>query len=626
MRSLIVLSLAAAHLFPSVLALTRYFGPALWVLASLVATLALYAAYRCVRPSRVGRMGVGLLSGLIFFLNLQLAVSYFTQGTGFNDAFLVHATLDSVHLAWKDHPGLVLLCLAAQLLTILAPLRRWGPPAAQEPHWSLAFGFCVLSLVASYPLWSMTRYLMSEETVRGYGAAPLVSPAAAVGSAAGTPKNIILIYAEQVEQLYLNEQLFPEQPLEALGAIYADSLRFTNVRQERGAGWTTAGLIASQCGFAVEIGHHAGNNSRLAAVERPYPDAQCLGDFLLEQGYETRYLGGAPNGFGGKGNFLKTHGFQSVYGFDELEPRLAGAEVFSTWGVFDDDLLRLAREEVSALESGSSPYLLTLLTLGTHHPEGILSPSCARYRDADNPMLGALQCTDDLLSAFIGELQKMTDPERTVIAVVADHLALRNTLSRRLRQQEGARRILFFLPNEAPKIVSDTMSQFDVGPTVLEAAGFPADLQLGFGRSFFSGYQPEHDAPGPGNRRTRARTMLTGNVFDSGVEIAVAENRVSIGDTDLKITTQVGYFSVGYYLLVLNQKGDLYDVIYTRDPQAIAKTLDGRPAIALVRHEEGAPAHLYIGHLSASEVFRGSVFDLQQRSRFTGAELQRFLQ
>ena len=89
--------------------------------------------------------------------------------------------------------------------------------------------------------------------------------------------------------------------------------------------------------------------------------------------------------------------------------------------------------------------------------------------------------------------------------------------------------------------------------------------------------------------------------------------------------TNVGYFSVGYYLLVFNSNGDLYDVIYTRDPQPIARRLDGRPAIALVRHEEGAPAHLYVGRLSASEVFRGSVFDLQQRSRFSGVEIQQLL-
>ena len=119
--------------------------------------------------------------------------------------------------------------------------------------------------------------------------------------------------------------------------------------------------------------------------------------------------------------------------------------------------------------------------------------------------------------------------------------------------------------------------------------------------------------------------MLSGNIFDSGVEIVLAENRVSVGETDLRIATNVGYFSVGYYLLVFNSNGDLYDVIYTRDPQPIARRLDGRPAIALVRHEEGAPAHLYVGRLSASEVFRGSVFDLQQRSRFSGAEIQQLL-
>ena len=99
-----------------------------------------------------------------------------------------------------------------------------------------------------------------------------------------------------------------------LHTLYGQSLRYRNVVQVTGTSWTTAGIIAGQCGFGVRGGIHFGNNSRLASVNRPYPNAECLGDLLKQNGYQTAFFGGASLAFGGKGKFLSAHGFDRVYG------------------------------------------------------------------------------------------------------------------------------------------------------------------------------------------------------------------------------------------------------------------------------------------------------------------------
>lgn len=62
------------------------------------------------------------------------------------------------------------------------------------------------------------------------------------------------------------------------------------------------------------VGIHFDNNSRLSSNKNPYPNAVCIADLLIEHGYLTHFYGGARLAYGGKGNFLKAHGFENIYG------------------------------------------------------------------------------------------------------------------------------------------------------------------------------------------------------------------------------------------------------------------------------------------------------------------------
>ena len=98
------------------------------------------------------------------------------------------------------------------------------------------------------------------------------------------------------------------------------------------------------------------------------------------------------------------------------------------WMILIAFLFGLALEELAALEEGEEPYLLTVLTIGTHHPDGHVADSCAPLPDSDDSMLQAIYCSDQLISGFIDRVSEMTDPDETLIVVFSDHLAMRNTL------------------------------------------------------------------------------------------------------------------------------------------------------------------------------------------------------
>ncbi|REM04448.1 phosphoglycerol transferase I, partial [Mycobacterium tuberculosis] len=98
--------------------------------------------------------------------------------------------------------------------------------------------------------------------------------------------------------------------------------------------------------------------------------AVCLGDYLKQQGYTNHYLGGANGQFAGKGQFLATHGFDTVDDLAWFKKQKITRAHFSPWGVHDDVLLDKAYDRFVQLSRKGEPFMLTTLTMDTHHPAG----------------------------------------------------------------------------------------------------------------------------------------------------------------------------------------------------------------------------------------------------------------
>ncbi|MFV2058906.1 MAG: sulfatase-like hydrolase/transferase, partial [Thiohalomonadales bacterium] len=467
-----------------------------------------------------------------------------------------------------------------------------------------------LALASSYPMYSLISYQISltaessgpypdsakfpelikketmpdtarAETANEVPVIPKQTPTAPVKAAIEQKnrikKNIVLIYAESLEQLYFDKEIFGDL-LPNIRELSADAHRFTNLRQVRGTSWTTAGIVASQCGFPVKVSNHLASNSTIASVERPYPEEICLADILSDQGYETVYMGGAPLWFGGKGNFLKTHGYKRIFGDEELAPMLPNRQYRSGWGLYDDSLFKMVLKELKSLEKGGQPYFLTLLTLDTHHPKGISSKSCKKLLNNQDSMSNAIYCSDQLISYFIAETMSIVDMNETIIVLFSDHLALRNTLWNQLKANQQNRRLTFMIFDNAPGTESNLPgTHFDVAPTLLEAAGLTEQLRIGAGFSLLS-QEASKSVSSQLSQEVKTTPTLLNQSFSakkSGVDISRSDLSLSIGGLTLKANAFGQKFVSGMYLAVLNEEGNVRDAIYSGNYENLAKNLIG---------------------------------------------------
>jgi phosphoglycerol transferase len=250
------------------------------------------------------------------------------------------------------------------------------------------------------------------------------------------------------------------------------------MRQYPGTGWTIAAMVASQCG--VPLLSEMWGNDIFTTVGNPFARVTCLGEHLREAGYRTAFAGGATLDFAGKGIFLRDNGFDIRLGLDEL-PNTGAHQ----WGLYDSDMFAHGRELFDGLAAGDAPFLLTLLTLDTHFPDGMPSPGCRPYAEDALLMLDAVHCADQLVWDFIQHVRQSPVGDDTVIAIMSDHLFMEGEVEDML--DKGVRKPFFFLldPARPAERRDGPFTHFDVAPTLLEAVGMPG-VRFPFGQSLLS--------------------------------------------------------------------------------------------------------------------------------------------
>lgn len=386
----------------------------------------------------------------------------------------------------------------ATALAALAVARRGGHAALRiwMATWYRLFKWrlpVLLVLVgAAYFLtkvsvWSHIGQLLGEDILARYYVEPQ-----AIAAPEGRKRNLVLVYAESLETAYRNPALFGDDLLKSLPTPSAVS--FARLQQTPGSGWTIAGIVTSQCGIPLRPVIFEPND--VGTPGAFLPNVTCLGDILKAHGYTNVFMGGASLSFAGKDKFLKGHGYDETWGKEEW--LAAGNFQMSWWGLYDDDLVNQAKQRLDRLVAAGQPFNLTLLTLDTHAPDGLMSPYCAQRGGkwlADN-----VRCTAELIADLRAHAQKKGYLSNTDFVVVGDHLAMVNqhfdtllkhpdrTVFNQWHVQSG------LTPNR------DTVYHFDLFPTLLYSLGFRfPDNRLGLGGSGFGplpvlpeGHDPQH--------------------------------------------------------------------------------------------------------------------------------------
>ncbi len=127
-------------------------------------------------------------------------------------------------------------------------------------------------------------------------------------------------------------------------------------------------MVASQCGIPL-FAPFEGNAS--ASVSSFFPQNICLGDILKNSGYQNYFVQGANLRFAGKDVFLKSHGFDHLYGSEELKSVVARPALSQRLGDSTTIPFSMKRgKKFEELSRSGQRFSLFTLTVDTHHPDG----------------------------------------------------------------------------------------------------------------------------------------------------------------------------------------------------------------------------------------------------------------
>ncbi|WP_312629783.1 phosphatidylglycerol--membrane-oligosaccharide glycerophosphotransferase [Scandinavium sp.] len=425
--------------------------------------------------------------GLFVVLNLTLYASDYFTGDGINDAVLYTLTnsLTGAGISKYILPGIGLV------LALVLVFGGLGWVLRRRRHHPHHFGYSVLALglalasVDASPAFRQITELVKSQSRDGDPdfAAYYKEPSKTIPN----PKlNLVYIYGESLERTYFDNDAFPNLTPE-LGKLKDDSIDFSHTMQLPGTDYTIAGMVASQCGIPL-FAPFEGNAS--ASVSSFFPQNICLGDILKNSGYQNYFVQGANLRFAGKDVFLQSHGFDHLYGAEELKATVADPNYRNDWGFYDDTVLDEVWKKYEDLSKSGQRFSLFTLTVDTHHPDGFISRSCNRKKyeinGKTNQSFSAVTCSQEHIAALIEKIKASPYFKNTVIVVSSDHLAMKNTAWDYLNKQD--RNDLFFvIRGDKPQqeVMGVKRSTMDNGATVLDILG--GDNFIGLGRSSLSG-------------------------------------------------------------------------------------------------------------------------------------------
>ncbi|SDL58640.1 phosphoglycerol transferase [Franzmannia pantelleriensis] len=452
---------------------------AAWLLA---AYLFRWGAPRQPRPPK-SVIPWSLVPLLLWWLYVYLAASF-----GIVDLGAIYFHLQA---GMTDHGGAsrIVAAIVSTLCALLIVVAfTWL--VRNDHRWRLFERILALILLASNPLLhGITQ--RSAAIVADDGAwldRRYVEPV--IHSAPDTPPNLLFIYIESIERTYADRERF--------GDAYADfdvigeqGKVFEGVRQIDNTGWTMAGMIASQCGSPLMP---AGllHDRQFEPLDDVVPGVTCLGDLLSEQGYRQSYLGGASKVFAGKGLFYYGHGFDSVYGREELVPRMEDPEYLNSWGLYDDTLFDFVHEEIRELAAGDAPWNLTTLTIGGHAPHGHPAQRCLdRQGEFDGvDILYSVECNAWLTRELLNDLSDEGLLDNTLVVIASDHLTMRVSVWDELIAGPRDNTFMLLGNDLEPQRIERESSMVDLFPTILEAMGFEIHQhRAGLGASLLSPVQ-----------------------------------------------------------------------------------------------------------------------------------------
>src|SRR5690606_19640139 len=130
------------------------------------------------------------------------------------------------------------------------------------------------------------------------------------------------------------------------------------------------------------------------------PNLDCLPAQMRQRGFSTHFLQGAGLRFMAKDKIMPHMGFQKTLGRDWFRNK---PYLEFPWGMDDKAFLEGSLGYVKQLQRARKPWMLTLLTVGTHQPYSAPQAYLERFA---SPKQAAIAYLDDAVGDFLDALEK----------------------------------------------------------------------------------------------------------------------------------------------------------------------------------------------------------------------------
>lgn len=297
----------------------------------------------------------------------------------------------------------------------------------------------------------------------------------------GSARNVLIVTLEGIPGAYLAASRA------AIGGPYREAL-MPRLSQwaERGMlttdyvlhhHQTIRGLYSMLCGDYDKL--DAGTPKGIELLSNPGRGELCLPAQLRRHGFATHFLQGAGLRFMAKDRVMPRMGFDHTRGLEWFRnpPQLA----FS-WGMDDKGFFAGALDYIDTLRAGPSPWMLTLLTVGTHQPYAAPADYLARHGD---PRKAAVAYLDDAVGHFLDTLDARGVLDDTLVIVTSDES--HGLDQARLASAWGFNLLLAPEQAQLPRRKEGVYGHIDLAASVLDYLALPVPAGIA-GRSLLRDY------------------------------------------------------------------------------------------------------------------------------------------
>ena len=357
---------------------------------------------------------------------------------------------------------------------------------------SLIIGF--ICLLCSFV--SLSVYLRLPEYIKVYTKTSTlyedeyVDPAGMEYSFPDKKRNLIYIMLESVETSdyskaeggALDYNCIPE-----LYRIAEENITFNDNKGydvAPGASWTVASMIAQSSGIPLNI--PIGENDFVTS-NKFLPGAYSLGEILEKEGYNNMLAIGSDAVFSGRKYYYEMHGNYTIHDYNYFcETERFDSDMTEWWGMIDRYLFELAKEDVLELASKDEPFNYTMLTVDTHHQDGVICDDCRD--DYPEQLANVYACSSRKVDDFINWCKQQDFYENTTIIIVGDHCSMSVDFSEVIGDFD--RKAYYTIINPDDDCIptnNRTLCTFDFYPTTLASLDIDFEGErLGLGTNLFS--------------------------------------------------------------------------------------------------------------------------------------------